>query len=121
MKKERNPMKTKFRIGLFLFVIVILYLIYGYTNTKALESEINSESVEDESVQVGNQTLPKDCYYLYDVNGYVVVFLSDKKTIYEYTDILTEDLPSSLVKEMKNGKYVKNLEELYGFLENYSS
>ena len=65
--------------------------------------------------------MKEDCYYLKNVNGYVVVFLSDKKTAYEYTDILCEELPESVREEIANGKYIENQEELYGFLENYSS
>ena len=61
------------------------------------------------------------CYYLLEVNGYVAVYLDDKKTIYEYTSIDVETLPVLLQNEVKNGKYIKDIEELYGFLENYSS
>ena len=60
-------------------------------------------------------------YYLKELNGYVVVYLSDKKTVYEYTDISLEDLPENLQKEIQNGKYIETSESLYGFLENYSS
>ena len=60
-------------------------------------------------------------FYLYEKNGYVVVYENDKKTPYEYTDIFYEELPELLKQEIKNGKYIKNEEELYGFLENYTS
>ena len=56
-----------------------------------------------------------------EVNGYIVVYLSDKKTPYEYTDIRFDELPSSLREEVRNGKYVEGEAQLYGFLENYSS
>ena len=56
-----------------------------------------------------------------EVNGYIVVYLSDKETPYEYTDIRYDDLPAVLRQEIRNGKYIADLEELYGFLENYSS
>ena len=62
-----------------------------------------------------------DGYYLAEKNGYVVVYLSDKKTVYEYTDILFRDLPEDLQAEIETGKPVENTELLYGFLENYSS
>ena len=61
------------------------------------------------------------CYYLLEKNGYVVVYLSDKETIYEYTSIDVETLPETVQNEVKNGKYIEDMEELYGFLENYSS
>ena len=58
---------------------------------------------------------------LMEVNGYVAVFCSDKKTAYEYTSIQVKDLPYDLQNEIKNGKYVKDTESLYSFLENYTS
>ena len=49
------------------------------------------------------------------------MYLGDQKTVYEYTDILIEDLPVSLQNEIEKGKYIEDTETLYGFLENYSS
>ena len=60
-------------------------------------------------------------YYLTVRNGYVVVYLSDKQTFVEYTDILLTDLPTDLQEELKTGKTITGEEKLYGFLENYSS
>ena len=56
-----------------------------------------------------------------EVNGYLVVYLGDRKTPYEYTDIPYDELPALVREEVRNGKYIKSAEELYGFLENYSS
>lgn len=114
-------MKTKFRIGLFLLLIVIMYLVYSSFNKTNVNPDINHAAAKEESVPADSNTLNKDCYFLYDKNGYVVVYLSDRKTPYEYTDILVSELPANLRIELRNGKYIENLEELYGFLENYSS
>ena len=46
---------------------------------------------------------------------------SDKETPFEYTDIPYDELPALLREEIRNGKYIESTEELYGFLENYSS
>ena len=54
------------------------------------------------SVAADGQALKDDCYYLKELNGYVVVYLSDKKTVYEYTDISLEGLPENLQKEIQN-------------------
>ena len=56
-----------------------------------------------------------------EVNGYIVVYLSDKKTPYEYTDIRYDELPAAVREEIRNGKYIEDTGTLYGFLENYSS
>ena len=52
---------------------------------------------------------------------FVFVYLNDKKTVYEYTDIPLDGLPETLQQEIHNGKYVETSAALYGFLENYSS
>jgi hypothetical protein len=60
-------------------------------------------------------------YYLKEESGMVTVYYIDKSTIYEYTNILVDSLPDNLKEEIKVGKYISNLDELYNFLENYSS
>lgn len=60
-------------------------------------------------------------YYLLAEHGLVTVYYSDKSTVYEYTNILVDDLPSDLKEEITNGKYISNMDDLYNFLENYSS
>ena len=125
-------MRNKYGIG-FLSVILILALAvtfalqYSYRSARekaeariAAAEEVKSAQPE-ETVAADGHALKEDCYYLKNVNGYVVVFLSDKKTAYEYTDILCEELPKSVQEELVNGKYIETQEELYGFLENYSS
>ena len=59
--------------------------------------------------------------FLIEEGGFLVVYASDRKTVYEYTDISLEGLPENLQKEIQNGKYIETSESLYGFLENYSS
>lgn len=60
-------------------------------------------------------------YYLIAVDGEVVVYYGDKKTVYEYTGIETKKLTKEDRKMLKQGLEVKDDEELYSILENYSS
>lgn len=60
-------------------------------------------------------------YYLIAVDGEVVVYYGDKKTVYEYTGIETKRLSKEEKKMLKKGLEVKDEEELYSILENYSS
>lgn len=60
-------------------------------------------------------------YFLKEQNGLVLVCLSDKETVYETTSIRVSSLPEMLQKEIRNGKFLKDQQELYSFLENYSS
>ncbi len=125
-------MRNKYGIG-FLSVILILALAvtfayqYSYriarerTQARLEAAEEVKKAQSEETVTADGHALKDDCYYLKNVNGYVGVFLSDKKTAYEYTDILCEELPQTVQEELVNGKYVETQEDLYGFLENYSS
>ncbi len=64
---------------------------------------------------------PGEGYYLAYLNGYVVVYYADKHTIYEVTDIELTGLPEEVQGEILEGKYIQDVKDLYGFLENYSS
>ena len=63
----------------------------------------------------------QESYYLVLEKGSVNIYLSDKTTLYEHTSIMAEDLPEKLRLEVLEGKCVQGEQELYDFLENYSS
>ena len=63
----------------------------------------------------------KYSYYLIEEAGLVTVYKEDMETVYEYTDIRVSALPTALQEEIKAGKYMQDNQELYNFLENYSS
>lgn len=111
-------MKHKYSIGFLIVIIFILLFILFPISTEKSEQSTNDQP---ESIETDGYVIKENSFYLFEVNGYVVVFLNDQKTPYEYTDILYDELPLLLQQEIRNGKYIKNLEELYGFLENYSS
>ena len=136
-------MRNKLGIGFFGVMIVALMLVTGAyqlsyqrakenmevklkvakeTQTEGSPGEETKAATPDPAtVAADGQALKEDCYYLMEGNGYVVVYLSDKKTPYEYTDIKYDDLPAELRDEIRNGKYMEDAKSLYGFLENYSS
>ena len=60
-------------------------------------------------------------YYLIAIDGEVVVYYGDKKTVYEYTGIETDKLSKRELNKLKKGIEVKDENELFSILENYSS
>ena len=87
-------MKNKYGIGFLLFLILVVFgITCAYQLNKGkreIQAEINAKEqkeMNNTSVAADGQALKDDCYYLKELNGYVVVYLSDKKTVYEYTDI----------------------------------
>ena len=60
-------------------------------------------------------------FYLMVADHFIVVYEEDGQSLYMNTDILLERLPDSLQREIMVGKHVESEEELYQFLESYSS
>lgn len=103
----------KYWIALVACIILILGIFaIGYKKERNAE-EILLAAREDASKE--------SYFYLSELNGYVAVYLDDQSTIYEYTNIAVAELPEQVKNEIINGKKIKSVQELYGFLENYSS
>ena len=51
----------------------------------------------------------------------VIVYYSDLKTVYEYTDISLDGLIDEVRQSIEQGFYVKDMQELYSILEGYTS
>ncbi|MBM6949037.1 BofC C-terminal domain-containing protein [Mordavella massiliensis] len=127
-------MKKKLSVGFFtaaLAAFILLACAYHFTYEKALEragdaslaarTEEGGDTKESPSVETEGSAVKEDTYCLLEENGYVVVYLGDRETVYDYTSIEVASLPAGLQHEIKNGKYVGSTQMLYSFLENYSS
>lgn len=123
-------MRKRYSIGFFIISMTAMLIVggayqisYDKAKERAREEELLAaqDAAVEETIPTRGDALKEDCYYLMEVNGYVAVYLSDKKTAYDYTDIQVTDLPYDLQNEIKNGKYIEDTATLYGFLENYSS
>lgn len=60
-------------------------------------------------------------YYIIAVDGEVVVYYGDMKTVYEQTGISIKELSKEDKKALKKGIEVRDEQELFGILENFSS
>lgn len=60
-------------------------------------------------------------FYLVNEKNYVVVYCDDLRTVYMNTNISLDSLPDALKQEIIQNKYIATEEELYNFLESYSS
>ncbi|MBQ4536831.1 MAG: hypothetical protein II994_04340, partial [Lachnospiraceae bacterium] len=64
---------------------------------------------------------PGEGFYLAIKDNEVVVYKEDLETIYINTGILVEQLPYDVQKQLMQMIWVAEEQELYNFLENYSS
>ena len=68
-----------------------------------------------------NEQEPEQGYYLMVADHLIVVYRGDRQTVYMNTDILLESLSDVLQAEIMQGKYLETEEEVFNFLESYSS
>ena len=120
-------METRYHIGLFAGTILILailsyayYTDYNYRKELA-RTEQTEQKKNEQTVTTQGGAHKEEVYYLKNRNGYVIVYLDDQASIFEYTNIRVEELPEDLQKEILEGKKLEGKDKLYGFLENYSS
>ena len=63
----------------------------------------------------------EDGFYLMVADHLIVVYRGDQRTVYLNTDILLENLDDALQAEIIQGKHLETEEEVFNFLETYSS
>ncbi|MEI3199530.1 MAG: hypothetical protein V8S12_03810 [Lachnospiraceae bacterium] len=121
-------MHRGYGIGIFLafFLIGAAYVAAYHLS---LENEQKTSSIKTRET---NQIQEKQAeavfekeisprYWLMEEDGAVMVYLSNGRTMYERTEISVDNLPLPLKEEIAKGKEIWTEQELYGFLENYSS
>lgn len=106
--------KAAYSIGFLCAALLIstgFYISYHYRDTKDLDSE-------EEVLEADNPL--QSSYHIGIHDGNVIVRLDDG-SIYETTDISWESLPLNVQQEIESGYVLESKQELYSFLENYSS
>ena len=90
------------------------------TGESGTETEEVEETMQSDMETIGTENA-EGVYYLMANGGVVYVYQGDMKTLYLATDITIDQLPDDVRQEILDKKYIKNEEELYNFLESYSS
>lgn len=84
--------------------------------------EVLSFSRERVVVQMNYRYVrPSSSFYLAVYDNEVLVYLEDKETVYIETDIKLDQLPEETQQDIIDMLWIENEEELYDFLEAYSS
>lgn len=127
----------KYMICLLLFVAVsAVCLTAGYMITRnhgreeakgVPATELQSETVVEDRIaanqeQVLHETVTvAEEYYLVAEDGFLLVFLKDKKTIYLYTHIPITDFPEKERARLMSGIWFSSMMEVFNYLESYTS
>lgn len=88
--------------------------------TYAVETEKITETEIPELAE--SMAIPKDyAYVIFARDGVLVVYEKDCETEYFETNVRVSDLEEKMMEHLENGIYFLNEQELYDFLESYSS
>lgn len=68
-----------------------------------------------------DETKIENQFYICRRSDFIVVYYSDLKTVYEYTEIRVDSLSDEMRQMIEQGFYVKDAQELYSILEGYTS
>ena len=115
---------------IFLLLILTVYLLFTQQNAGAGKKDI---SVATEEILAENDTAENIrttesiaiyepyTYVIKQKDGILVVYQSDGVTEFFETNIRVRDLDEGMIKKLENGIFFSNDQELYAFLESYSS
>lgn len=117
-------MSRKYSVGFFVGMLLLVFalcMVYQISYNHALEEQEKEQLAKEKVLQTEGIAFKENGYVITMEDGYVIVYYSDMETVYEYTSIETEYLPDDILKKLADGIYVENIQDIYGFLENYSS
>lgn len=120
-----DNMKRQVSVSIFLAILVIalawLYIKFN-NETQPKNQNITTENdvSKEQSITISQEYISYP-YYIKEEYGRLVVYLSKTQEIYMETSIEIYTLPSELQENLESGIYFKTEEELYDFLESYSS
>ena len=122
-------MKQKYSICIFIsliliFVVIILFTTADKTKNNTTEQskmqETESQESNEEAVY-SSKTEESYQYIIFDVDGHLLVYYADNCTVFFDTGIQTKNLSEDMKSALEKGIRFQTEEELYEFLENYSS
>lgn len=115
---------------IFLLLVMVVYLLFTQQDTGEKEQDLAAATEEmpaetdTEKELKTTESLAVNESYAYVIkqkDGILVVYQSDGITEFFETNIRIRDLNEDMVKKLENGIRFSDDQELYAFLESYSS
>lgn len=117
-----NRFLLVYMITITTLCIYMCYLaFYQRESNEKLVNKVQSTIAKDEVKDTTKAKKKKTTYHLAIREDELVVVTTQTKEIFEYTDIKKEHLPVEIQKMLKNKTLFYSPEEVYHFLESYSS
>ena len=102
-------------------VITVLCICMCYLAFSANEKKDNLITTTADKKQTKAVKKVKATYSLKILDGSLAVINNKTKEVFEYTDMKKENLPADIKNMLKENFIFENREEVYHFLESYSS
>ena len=114
-------MKKQISVCIFLSIVLIALILafIKFNNGKEQEHAQLTEDSTD-SLEI-SQEYTQYMFYILEEDHHLVVYETKSDNIYMETGISTNDLPFELQKNLKTGFFFETEQDLYDFLESYSS
>ena len=115
---------------IFLLLILTVYLLFtqqnagaGKKDISAATEEILAENDTAENIRTTESIAIYEpyTYVIKQKDGILVVYQRDGVTEFFETNIRVRDLDEGMIKKLENGIFFSNDQELYAFLDSYSS
>lgn len=106
----------------FSYVLIVFSCLFLLTAGYYFSYQLgNSEQIEIQPPETQEtEQILQPSYLIRIIDGKVVIQHSDG-SVYETTEISEESLPASVREKIRNEYRLNSRQELYSFLENYSS
>lgn len=119
-----DNMKRQISISILLAILVIAltWLYIKFSNDTQLHDNgvLTKENQQENAMEI-SQEYEVFSYYIKDDDGRLVVYDTKTQSIFAQTGIETDTLPVELQSELDTGLFFQTEEDLYNFLESYSS
>ena len=90
--------------------------------TFVYRAETDSTSLADTSAGIyANVQTKKETFYLIYSEDRLCIYRGDDKIFYDYADVAVNLMPVEIREQLKYGLYITGEQELYEFLQTYSS
>ena len=109
---------------LFIAGFGCIFFFASKEETFVYRAETDSTSLADTSAGIyanGKVQTKKETFYLIYSEDRLCIYRGDDKIFYDYADVAVNLMPVEIREQLKYGLYITGEQELYEFLQTYSS